>query len=487
MPIDPADLGTIERVIALVIGVADQSAWEGQHALPPASVSQQGATRDAWGLARALSGLCAVPTADLRVLADAAAPADWAASGTWAGVATAAAIRTELDAFVDKLAATPDARGVLTFAGNGGVRSDGFVLAAQDTVDLAGAVTLDEVRAKLSAKLCGRGIVVVLDAAFEAAAPVLQDARLRAIPQPAGTANRHLLRAEDLLLAAAAPYRPAYERKLGLAWRGTWSWALEAVIAQILELPAADRATTTWGALGQAASALLSACALGQQPAIWGGTDLALEVPPTGGGLLTVQDQIDAGDVYLIEPVGGGDPLGYVLVSIDGAGKAIEQVVWGPGVGAWPASFDLRQTGKEALPQEILDWNPGQLTVETHPYRRFDLGNGLLEEVPKKANSAKAVSYSVTWVSKGTVELPHSLVRVSDFPSPGTGLPGAPLPDGSVRVLDWFRRVRAGVSAKGTGVVLSLDKCVWRFAAVQEPLNDHAHPQDGYRFAPLES
>jgi hypothetical protein len=478
-------LSAATRTVALVVGVDDLSALAAAQGVDPAALSLSGASRDAWALARVLNRL---GVGEITVLSNTPQPEGWTVQGTWAGAPEAAALRSAVEDFAAELAKDADARGIFVYCGSGGVREDGLVLLASDTAELgddAQVLTLAALRATLDDQICGRGILAVLDCAFDPAASVFPRARLRSAPLPANTTERSLLRAEDLVFAAAAPYRPAFERELGLDWRGVWSRALETVLDQVADRPEADQKALCWADVARAALALVEDAGHGQRPVVWGST--ALQAAPVRvdasvavAGSVVIQDQVDPGVIFIIMRPNTDEPIGRIEVRERLTGP-VERVVWHDSTPAWPDSFDLVQLAPQANVPDNANWPPGETTVEVHPYRSFALGGELSSEVADPRGGTLLASYSVRFLPGAGADLPYAYVRVEDL-APGPAVPGATLPNGKLRVMDWFRHLRATVGASADGMVVDLTQARWEFRSAAEPLGQGI---SDYVYAPL--
>jgi hypothetical protein len=466
-------LSAATRTVALVVGVDDLSALAGAQGVDPASLSLSGASRDAWALVRSLNRL---GVADVTVLSNTPQPEGWSVQGAWAGAPEAAAVHSAVEEFAAALAQDADARGIFVYCGSGGVREDGLVLLASDTAELgddAQVLTLAALRSTLDAQICGRGIYAVLDCAFDPASSVFPRARLRSAPLPANTTERSMLRAEDLVFAAAAPYRPAFERELGLEWRGVWSRALETVLDQVADRPEDDQKAVCWADVARAALGLVDDAGHGQRPVVWGST--ALQAAPVrvdaavaAAGSVVIQDQIDPGDVLIILEPGGDVPIGRIEV-LNRVRGPVERITWHNSVQPWPADFDLMPIPRNGnIPAEAV-WPADQTTVELHPFRAFELSGSLRSDIPGPRGGDLKGSWWVRWVPGATAKLPYAYVRVEDLPVGEVG-PGAPLADGRLRVMDWFRHLRSTVSAQAEGMDVVLSDARWEFRSQPEPL-----------------
>lgn len=482
---DAPVLSTATRTVALVVGVDDLSALAAAQGVDPASLSLSGASRDAWALVRTLNRL---GVGEVTVFSNTPQPEGWSVQGAWAGAPEAAAVHAAVEEFAAALAQDADARGIFVYCGTGGVRDDGLVLLASDTADLgddAQVLTLAALRATLDAQICGRGIYAVLDCAFDPASSVFPRSRLRSAPLPANTTERAMLRAEDLVFAAAAPYRPAFERELGLEWRGVWSRALETVLDQVADRPEDDQKAVCWADVARAALTLVDDAGHGQRPVVWGSTALQaapvrIDAPVAVAGSVVIQDQVDPGVIFIIMRPNTDEPIGRIQV-VQRLTGPVERVVWHNSTPAWPDAFDLVQLAPGANVPANADWPAGETTVEVHPYRAFDLGGDLRSDVRPPRGGALHASYAVRFLPGSSAELPYAYVRIEDV-APEVGVPGATLPNGTLRVMDWFRHLRTTVGASAAGMVVDLTQARWEFRSEVEPLGQGVA---GYLYAPL--
>lgn len=327
---------------ALLIGVDDYSTFDrsrGQEAGTSDLLGSRNDVRNFWKLCRLLG----MKAENIRVLTSPPIPCEEleGASPASVGPATAAAIVAEVEWLATMLAQPARPTGLMTYSGHGDLTAtQGLVLCPSDLgyrseAALENAVSFGALNAVLDRHGAGDRLTVVLDTCHSGGA-VAEGERAVRIGRPLSLLQRAADDAasaapvEEInarVLAAAGRDQVAYQSLFDGAYRGVFSWAVSAAMAQWKVSPEGGgaRLDVSYGKLVETTQRLVAALWFDQRPELRGPAELAA-VPVFGlaGGATSerpngrfLTQQIDpANRGYLIYTIAqGGVQIGVVLVT----------------------------------------------------------------------------------------------------------------------------------------------------------------------------